>query len=107
MIGATKAADPTQHTTRKRARRFLRDDIEGEDIIAVPGMLSKLFIKELVLMQRSTATKTANPSKPGNEYKDGEHDHTKGEEHYNDRQATPLPSATERQAPSDKKAWSK
>lgn len=37
------AADPTLHTTQKRARTFLKDDVEREDIIVALEVLSKAF----------------------------------------------------------------
>lgn len=44
-----KAADAVPHTTCRRARRFLRDDFEGEYITVVSGLLPNRARKELVL----------------------------------------------------------
>lgn len=80
---------------------FLRNGVEGKDIIVVPERLLRRSRKEYVFVPRSTATKKGSTSKPGKEEKEKEEDHAKGEENLNDKQADMLPSAAKKQAPFD------
>lgn len=50
----------------------------------MPELLRVHSLKEQVLVRRGTATKKTNNSKPGNEERDDEEDHKKGEEHFDD-----------------------
>lgn len=79
--------------TRKSTERFSRGNTEGEDIVLVLEVLQKRFRKEQVLVSRSTATKSANNSKPGRKEKYNEEDQTEGEKNSDDKEAAILPSA--------------
>lgn len=43
-------ADPIPHNTRKRSRKFLRKDLEGEDLIVATEVHSKRSRKEHILV---------------------------------------------------------
>lgn len=59
-----KTAHPISHATRKRTGRLLKDDVEGENISIVVGLLPKRSRKEQVLLLRSIATKKRTLSSP-------------------------------------------
>lgn len=94
-----KSADPIPRTTRKRMRRFRRDDVEGADIIVAMELLPKRSQKKQVLALRSTATKHLKPSKPGKQEIDELAHHSNVEPIFDDKQAGVVPSVFKLQAP--------
>lgn len=98
-----KAADPSPSTTRKRARSFLRNNVDGKDVIVVPEVLPDRSRKEQVLLPRITAPKKASSLEPGNEEKiDEEGDYLKSEEHFDDGKCAVFPSGTKERTPYNK-----
>lgn len=57
---------------------MLSEDLEWRDLIVVPEVLTKHFIKEQILVPRSTETTKANASKSVNEGGDRLDDHPRG-----------------------------
>lgn len=94
-----KADNAIPQTTRKLERWFWRDNVEGEDIIAVPMSLAKSFRKKQVLVSRIASTRKTNTSKAGNEEQDEDDDHARGEKNFADKQADVLPSGIKEQVP--------
>lgn len=72
------AADPASRTTPIGGRRFLKDNVEEDDIIVVPEMLPNRFRKEQVSVSGSTAAEKANISRAGDDGKDEKDDQEKG-----------------------------
>lgn len=83
----------------------LRDNIEQEDIIVVRKLLPKRSENELFFVPRSTASKRVNTLNPENKEKDEAHDHSKGAEHFDEKNAV-LPSGIKGQSPFDETASS-
>lgn len=87
-----KAAHPTQRTSQKRTKRFMRDDTGEDDIIVVPKVFPNRPPKEQVLVENRTATKNANTSEAGNQKKDETNDQSNGEKHFDGKEAAVLTS---------------
>lgn len=79
-----KAPAPILGAIRKRTRRFLKDSIEGEDLLVVPKLLSKRSRNQQVLTPRCTSTKEKTTSRRSNEDWDEDDDQTNVEEHFDD-----------------------
>lgn len=79
-------------------RRILGDDFEEEDVIFVPELLLKRSQKEQALVARKAASNKATNSKSGNEEKDEKHDHPKGENNFDGKQAAVFAGEIEEQA---------
>lgn len=80
---------------------FSRDNIEGKDIILILQVLPELSQNGQVFVPRSTANEKANTLKAKNEGDDGEDNHQKGEERFDDKKAAALPHETRQQVSFD------
>lgn len=95
------AVDTTSSNTRKRMRRFLREDVQGKDINLALQVFSKNSRKEQALVARSTATIKGYGSRPEKDKKDNEEDYSKREKTFHDNHASVLSSGTKQQRPFD------
>lgn len=89
LLGAPvtgKASDPIIRATWQRTRTFLKDKVEGEDIVVILELLSKHSRKEQVLVPRDTVAKKEINSKPEKQENGKEEDNPESEENvYNNQ----------------------
>lgn len=99
------AADPTPRTSLKRARRFLRDDVEGNYVV-VDRRCSQSIHKGLDLGARKYNNKRTNISNLKNKTRKGDDDNPKDEDHLDVKQAAVLSAGTKEQVPFEEKVSS-
>lgn len=98
------SADSVPRATEKRLRSFLRNYIEGQDIIIVLEQLPKRSGKLQEKVPRLIATKNKDTLKSGKQEKDEEEDHPNGKQNFNVKQIVVLPNWIKDQAQYDEKS---